>query len=199
VKRWVASKTNRIRHRIARCLVPALRCLLDWQCRPMICQVKEKFGDKPLIGCEIGVAEGENAQWILETLNIKKLFLVDPYQPYRDHGRYWSHYVDKEARAHQRLKKYRDKITWLRMKSMEATSHILEDLDFVYVDGNHSYSYCYDDITKFYRKLKVGGVIGGHNFQCEFPDVIRAVSHFCLENNLKYHNRKVDWWIVNGI
>ena len=196
MKQWVADKTRRVRYRTARLLVPGLHSLLNLQCRPMIHYVKEKFDGKPLVGCEIGVAAGKNAKSILETLNIEKIYLVDPYQPYYDHGRYWSRYVDTERLAHQRLRKYEDQTVWLHMKSAEASSHIGSSLDFVYIDGDHTYSYCYDDIQNFYPKVKSGGVIGGHNFQAEYPGVVRAVSEFCFRNKLKYRNSKVDWWIV---
>lgn len=52
-KQWVANKTRRVRHEIASLVVPALRGLLDLQRRPMIRYVKETFGDKALVGCEM--------------------------------------------------------------------------------------------------------------------------------------------------
>ena len=41
----------------------------------------------PLTGVEIGVYKGENALNILENLNIKMLYLVDPYIPFSSSGK----------------------------------------------------------------------------------------------------------------
>ena len=34
-----------------------------------------------------------------------------------------------------------------------------EDIDFIYIDGNHKYKYVLEDLTKWYNKLKTGGII----------------------------------------
>ena len=39
---------------------------------------------KDLIGVEIGVYKGEHAKWMLKNKDIKKLYLVDPYENYLD-------------------------------------------------------------------------------------------------------------------
>ena len=40
------------------------------------------FGDKPLVGVEVGVFKGENSLDMLNRLNIQKLLLIDPYEEY---------------------------------------------------------------------------------------------------------------------
>lgn len=50
----------------------------------------------------------------------------------------------------------------IRLDSIEA--HKLfpdESLDFVWVDGNHTYPYVLKDIRNWWKKLKVGGWMGG--------------------------------------
>ena len=42
------------------------------------------IGRKNLVGCEIGVGEGINALQILRELDIKTLYLIDPYERYKD-------------------------------------------------------------------------------------------------------------------
>ena len=45
--------------------------------------VKQKFGNQPIIGAEVGVAEAQNALDILLAMpNVKLLYLVDPYVKY---------------------------------------------------------------------------------------------------------------------
>jgi len=54
--------------------------------RPMILHIKKLYGTKLLIGVEIGVGECKNALSILKLLNMKMLYLVDPYMPYDDYA-----------------------------------------------------------------------------------------------------------------
>ena len=49
--------------------------------RPMDRAIKEKM-DGPLRGVEVGVWKGDHANGLLEYLDLKKLYLVDPYEPY---------------------------------------------------------------------------------------------------------------------
>jgi predicted O-methyltransferase YrrM len=39
-----------------------------------------------------------------------------------------------------------------------------EYFDFIYIDGNHSYDAVKDDLTKWYPKLKKGGLIAGDDY-----------------------------------
>ena len=77
---------------------------------------------------------------------------------------------------------------------------IKEELDFVYIDGNHAENYVADDIKNYFPLLKKGGVIGGHDFyngfQNEHDGVISAVTRFCNTNNLLLKVELPDWWIV---
>lgn len=165
----------------------------------MIKAVKKAFGDKPLIGVEIGVSKGINAENILETLNISKLYLVDPYQAYAEYGVFLS--KEKEMRAfaeaRSRLKHHKEKIGWILKKSEDAAKIIPDQLDFVYIDGNHNYPYVKKDIELYYPKVKSGGYLGGHDYSMRYFGVIKAVNEF-----LKTRNHELcglppfDWWII---
>lgn len=53
----------------------------------------------------------------------------------------------------------------IRKLSVEAAKHFGEAvLDWVYIDGNHSYEAVVDDIHAWLPKLKPGGLIGGHDY-----------------------------------
>ena len=152
--------------------------------------------EKDLIGVEIGTDNGLNALNILENLNIKTLYLVDPYTMYRDlEGIGCNHSEEqcKEIRntAHERLKDYKDKIVWIEDLSENAVDKIPDFLDFVYVDGNHRYEYVVKDIGLYFPKLRAGGIMGFHDYDYEgvrlavekmFPDGIGGVD-LCKDNN----------------
>lgn len=101
-------------------------------------------------------------------------------------------------KAHTRLKRFNDKITWIKAYSDIAASKIPRDLDFVYIDGNHDYEFVKQDIALYYPKVRNGGVIGGHNFEGGFIGVVKAVMEFCEKNNLTFYGNKSDWWILKG-
>ena len=80
-----------------------------------------------------------------------------------------------------------------------------DDVDFVYIDGNHSYEFVKKDIELYYPKVRNGGILGGHDFN--LYGVAKAVVEFIDKNNLKLCNSKtndkykeverfIDWWIV---
>jgi hypothetical protein len=61
-----------------------------------------------------------------------------------------------------RFAEFGDRVTFLRMGSIEASKTFLnETLDYVYIDGNHDYSYVLQDILHWYPKVKIGGFLNG--------------------------------------
>jgi len=172
--------------------------------RPSMSFVKDKFKDKQLVGVELGVYRGENAYLMLEHMNIKKLYLVDPYLIYKGYNDLKDNtglipspelFIAKET-AEKLVKPFNDKVIWYNAFSDNVVMNIPNNLDFVYVDGNHSYKYVLNDIINYYPKLKEKGIIGGHNIDTK--DVINAVIDFCNKNNLQINLSYPDWWIVKG-
>lgn len=52
-------------------------------------------------------------------------------------------------------------------------------LDFIMIDGDHSYDGCMSDLINFYSKLKPGGEMAVHDYNHpHIPDVKRAVDDF---------------------
>ena len=159
-----------------------------------------------LIGVEIGVYKAEHAESLLNHLDIKQLFLVDPYKLYAKYKEGEAHYgVDQDPlnlakeEAMQRLSRYSNKVSWIFKKSSDALDEIPDEIDFVYIDGNHEENFVREDILIYYPKIRQGGVIGGHDFYngfCrEHDGVIQAVNSFTVQNNLKLQVELPDWWI----
>lgn len=169
-----------------------------------IAEMYKKSSD--LVGVEIGIYQGDNAFFILTNLSIKKLFLIDPYleyQEYKDIG--WTTVKQSDFNKHfiqakKKLKQFDDKIIFIKEKSNVAVSRIPNNLDFVYIDGNHKYEFVKRDIELYYPKLKRDGVLGGDNFESIFPGVARAVLEFTDKYNLKIHGGRSDasyeWWVI---
>ena len=88
-------------------------------------------------------------------------------------------------------------MVFVRGYSNEVHDLIPDDLDFVYIDGNHDYEYVKKDIEVYYQKIRFGGVIGGHDFCAEHLGVSQAVWEFVNKHNLNlFANSKKDWWVV---
>ena len=168
--------------------------------RPSIEFIKNKFGDKALVGLEIGTFEGENAKHILKDLNIKKLYLIDPWASYQEYKSYSFGSGQKEnlSKAYKktlkRIKKYRDKVVLLKKFSSDALEDIKEYLDFVYIDGNHNYEFVKKDMEDYYKKLGREGILAGHDISK--AGVTRAFCEFVVKTkNKSPHIGHRDWWI----
>lgn len=162
--------------------------------RPMIQFIKDNNPRNNLVGVEIGTHAGYNANNILHNLPIEMLYLVDPYIPYvqdnlkRDHS-------DLKEIAHRRLKPFKNHICFIEKMSECASNDIPDNVDFIYMDGNHQYNVVKKDIKLYYSKVKNGGVLGGHDFCGDCLGVVLAVTEFAKFHNLKIYSSSHDWWI----
>lgn len=173
--------------------------------------LRSVYPDTKLIGAEIGVFEGEGAVRLCTELKFNLLYLIDPYlihEGYTDYAGYnQSEWGDIEFRMRTALNinsngdgVYNGQpIKHLKMMSVDAAKEIDDgSLDFVYLDGNHDYSYVKTDLETWYGKVKVGGWIMGH----DWPrlTVQKAVNEFIQKRNIKFHPKSGhlhgthDWW-----
>jgi len=162
--------------------------------RPMTQFMSNKLNAQNLVGVEIGVWAGIHAESMLTTLPIAKLYLIDPYLPYMYEGKLL-HPERHLAEAKERLSKFGDKVVFIKKKSVDAVPFVPNDLDFVFVDGDHSHSAVKNDIAMYYPKIRVGGILGGRDY-CGLPRVFRAVMQFSCEYGLTLHSRHGEWWII---
>ena len=151
-----------------------------------------------LIVVEIGIDRGYNARSILSHLDVKKFYAVDPYlDPWEvnlslartgSDGAY--------IQAVKETKQWADKIVFMCKTSVQAAKMIPDELDFVYIDGLHTYEMVRLELLLYWKKLKVGGVIAGHDFYGDFHGVAEAVVEFANDMNRQLSGKDVDWWIV---
>lgn len=118
------------------------------------------------LGAEIGVERGIYSQIIAESNPGLKLYAIDAweaYQGYRDHTTQQK--LDGIfSEAQDRLSLYPN-VEMIREFSMEAVDDFEdESLDFVYIDANHEFQNVVNDICEWQTKVKVGGIIAGHDY-----------------------------------
>ncbi len=145
---------------------------------------------KNLIGAEIGVNDGITSQNLLHYLDIKNLYLIDPWIPYGldNPSAGTTCITDAEAQAHyqttlQRCQFAGEKVIICRAFSQQAAETIPDkELDFVFIDGDHSYEEVKKDLNLWWPKVKIGGIFSGHDFS--HGDVNKALVEFANKYNI---------------
>jgi hypothetical protein len=177
--------------------------------RPSLVLVKSrfKFGT---IGAEIGVWEGGLTQIILEDMKPKKIYLVDPWMLYPDFieelkgagfvgGRYEKYFDQKlyDDMYTRVINKFSGNKTVEVMRGMsEDMANRIPNfhLDWAYIDGSHKEKYVYKDLVAWWPKIKIGGILCGHDFT--FPGIPPALERFSNGMSLVVWPYGGDWWII---
>ena len=149
--------------------------------RGSLMKLFNKFGFKN--GAEIGVDRGTFSRVMLQSITDLKLYCVDPWLSRDGESRY--------RKTMERLREFENQITIIKKISMEALKDIEDgSLDFVYIDGDHHFDYAMTDIIEWAKKVKVGGIIAGHDYyRFRQAGVIEAVDVYT-----KMH--KIDKWFL---
>jgi len=159
--------------------------------------IKNKFQNKEMVCAEIGTFEGENAEYILKNLNIKKIYLIDPWSEYGDYkekSKTQKNLNKAYTKTLKRLRKYKDKIVIIKKFSSPAVKDIPNNLDFVYIDGNHDYKFVKEDLENYYKKLKIGGILAGHDIY--MPGVSKAFCEFVTKKKLQPYIWPMDFGVI---
>lgn len=126
------------------------------------------------VGAEIGVWKGDFSAAILATVRPRMLHLIDPWRSAADvaHARtLYDTAQDKMDSIHRGvLRRFEREIldgqvVVHRSISVEAAAEIPEaGLDWVYVDGDHTYEGVKVDIATYRQKVRPGGLVAGDDF-----------------------------------
>lgn len=125
-----------------------------------------RYGKNYIVAAEVGAGRGLNAREMIEGINFSKLYLVEPY-------------------TCQSLNGFPEFCELIEDKSVPASKRIPNDsLDFVYIDGDHSYEAVRDDIESWFSKVKHGGWMLFHDYDKSREDVYRAANEFASSRGL---------------
>ena len=155
--------------------------------RDTLARIYRELGFK--VGAEIGVEAGLYSEVLCRENPTAHLYCIDSWLQYAGYRTY----VPQERvdgfflETLKRLRPYNSTV----IKSYSADAVKLFDdnsLDFVFLDGNHSYDYVLEDINLWSKKVKHGGIISGHDYIKRAPpsthDVIGAVNFYTKTNNI---------------
>jgi hypothetical protein len=150
------------------------------------------------VGAEIGVDRGEFSEVIAKSG--LKLYSVDPWFSYEDyeHTRGQDELNSLYERTKKRLAPYSN-CTIVRKNSMDAAKDFEDgSLDFVYIDGNHQFKYVAEDICEWAKKVKVGGIICGHDYIYTDPRTQAGICHVIYVLNAYTKAYKIENWYLLG-
>lgn len=156
-------------------------------------EVKKKLPPNPVC-VELGVLYGDFSRKIIDILNPRILFLVDPFST-DESDKYvgglptaYSTFEDyKKVLNDFYLEVYNKSVVLVRLYSYDFVKIIKDDIaDFVYIDSNHKYEAVKKDLNDWFIKLSPNGIMCGHDYVTGNNfGVIKAVDEFCLQNNLE--------------
>lgn len=114
------------------------------------------FTGKDLICAEIGVAEGNHAEVMLELLRPKQLYLIDNWKGLGCKGSLSS--------VVSRFKNYSN-VKIINKDSSIASWELRSTLfDVVYLDADHTYDAVKEDLECWFPLIKSGGMLAGHDW-----------------------------------
>ena len=153
---------------------------------------------RALVAAEVGVWKGHNTEHIIKVLPIRKIYAVDPWIPFSSSGHDIKTMTIAEKDARKRLSKYGSRVEIIKATADDAVKLLPENMDFIYIDGNHDYEHVKKDIENYYRKLGVGGILAGDDIQNRrIPNgVAKALAEFTVKNKLDFFIEAPDWWLI---
>ncbi len=125
---------------------------------------------------EIGSYVGEST--VLFAQNFKSVISIDPFLNGYDENDAACHAADFDLvykKFLENIANYNN-ITHIKKISCDAINDIKEKVDFVYIDGLHTYEQVKKDINNYRKVIKENGIIGGHDYSTNgWQGVINAV------------------------
>lgn len=118
-------------------------------------------------GAEIGLWYGKTFFHLLDAIRDLVLYGVDTWQESELFNKHKSAAENKKT-VILRAFHYDERATILSMPSLEAAQQFPDnDLDFVFIDADHSFDAVCADIQAWLPKVKAGGYLTGHDWDWE--------------------------------
>ena len=173
--------------------------------RPSVVAARKHFHDREdLVIAEIGVMKGDHARYLYSILLPKRMYLIDCWEPI-DRREKGEDYRDCDAYLKVTRDRFGDKknVEIIKGRSWEVMPTFEENsFDFIYIDGDHYMEACTKDILNGLRLVKLGGILGGHDYGSESGvpkyngGVGVAGGVFNVFEGIPINAESGDWWVV---
>ena len=142
--------------------------------------------DRPSVGVELGVYRGKMSRQLLRGLPRLTLYLVDRWTTYTEEERRVTtgrlpqeeqeHFDEAYRMTLEVVSEFPERAIIVRNSTTEALSRVAGKVDFVFIDADHSYEACRQDIELWKGRIVPGGYLFGHDYgRARHPGVKRAV------------------------
>lgn len=155
-------------------------------------------------GAEIGVKKGFYSALLCMLNQPLRLKCVDPWSPYENVS--WDEVEMNFIHAKNNLSPFNVEI--IRKTSLQAADDVPKSsLDFVYIDGDHSFNEVMRDIIVWSDRVRPGGIVSGHDYTFENHGVKLAVDaytkaheieFFVTDKGDKYPDNSPSWFFAKG-
>ncbi len=163
--------------------------------RMVLCDYLRQIFGAPKVGCEVGVWRGDTTNALLRAFPDLRLYAVDPWE-LGDPKNTTRCRVPEEHMRRAREKFFADtqwvgeRLIAFHQTSLAGAARIFDsELDFAFIDGDHRYEAVRDDLHAWWPKIRVGGVLTGHDYR-HAPrgrfGVIQAVNEFYVNNHYEF-------------
>lgn len=144
------------------------------------------------VGAELGVFDGRTTRHLLQHVPRLRMIAVDEWRPIP--GPAQDRFAGKAAYSPEVMRRaellalevqrqYPDRMRIIRNDTYYAASFVKdEELDFVFIDADHSTDAVMLDVNTWARKVKPRGAILGHDY--DWPSVRRALERLGLRHTV---------------
>jgi len=155
-------------------------------------------------GVELGVSHGFHAQHLLEACGDLELIGVDVYRRMRYGGGYDAVSDEQFEETCRKARGYlvpTGRWRLMRMTTSQAAKIFRGPVDFLFVDADHSYESAREDVRDWFKFVRPGGIVAGHDYgQPMWPGVQQAVDEVLAEYKLKPTvGLGTVWWVQKPV
>lgn len=170
------------------------------------------------VGAEVGVLRGRMSVEMLKMHSGLQLYLVDSWAPAEDHSEAYVATGDIHARLSQKEQDHHCAFTRQAVRVFGARAIVVRNtswsaamaaaewpaLDFVFLDGDHSFEGCRSDIAAWWPRIAPGGWLCGHDYRGwllvssrrKYFGCTRAIDEFAARIGRTVQKDKDSTWFI---
>jgi len=148
--------------------------------------IEVNFSKEPIM-IEIGSYMGESTMMFASSGIFKKIYAIDPHDGDEKFNKKYNITWDWVKTQYQINTRHFKNISLISDYSYNV-DYLFDDnsIDFIYIDGNHSYESVKKDLKLYLPKIKNNCVIAGHDYSPQHQGVMDAVDEVLGKPNLTF-------------